>query len=128
VLKTNRLLGWIWGGGVVLLLALAPWAPRLFGALPRCGLKLLFGIPCPACGSSRAALALARLDVAEAFAISPLAALAWILFLAGGLAALALAALGRRVPEPPRRLPAWSWWALGLAVLANWVYLMAHGR
>ena len=128
MLDTNRLLGWIWGGGVLLFLALASWVPWLFEALPRCGLKALFGIPCPVCGSSRAALALVRQDFAEAFALSPLAALAWLLFLGCGLVAGALALVGRRVPEPPRRVPAWSWWGLGFVVLANWVYLMVHGR
>ena len=44
-------------------------------ALPftTCILRLSLGLPCPACGLTRAALALARLDLAEATFFHPLA-------------------------------------------------------
>jgi hypothetical protein len=46
------------------LLALVPY--------PTCIVRLAFGVPCPACGLTRAALALARFDVAAALRFHPL--------------------------------------------------------
>lgn len=48
------------------LLALIPY--------PTCLVRLALGIPCPACGLTRAALALAHLDLAAAQRFHPLAA------------------------------------------------------
>lgn len=60
---------------------LRPAAPVLvIGALlalipyPTCIVRLALGIPCPACGLTRAGLALARGDLAEAQRFHPLAA------------------------------------------------------
>lgn len=47
------------------LLALVP--------LPTCLVRLAVGLPCPACGLTRAALALAHLDIARAQRFHPLA-------------------------------------------------------
>ncbi len=107
------------------LVLLAPLAPLLVGGLWSCPFKTLTGIPCPLCGTTRAALALGRLDVAEAFLRYPLPALAWTLFLAGGVAAGWLA--WRRQPLPKVRLPAWAWWTILAAVAANWAYGIATG-
>lgn len=49
---------------IAALLALVPF--------PTCILRLTFGIPCPACGLTRAALAAARLDLAAAQRFHPL--------------------------------------------------------
>ncbi len=108
-------------------MALAPLAPALAARLPACPVKALAGWPCPACGSTRAALELARLDLAAAFAWNPLAAAGWLLLVGGGLAA-ALASFGGRLPAEPRALPAAVRWGLGLALGANWLYLVWVGR
>jgi hypothetical protein len=109
------------------LVALSPLAPRLAAALPACLFKRLTGLPCPTCGATRAALALARFDFGAAFAVSPLAAAGWSLLVAGGLAA-GLASLARvELPEPPNDLPRLLRWALLAAVLANWAYLIRTG-
>ena len=39
---------------------------------PTCLLRLAFGVPCPACGLTRAAIAAARLDLGAAEALHPL--------------------------------------------------------
>jgi hypothetical protein len=109
------------------LVLLSPFGGVFAGALPACPLKTFTGLPCPSCGATRTALALARLDVPAAFAVSPLATLGWIFVIAGGLAAGAAALAGRAVPELPRRIP-WPWrLAAGALVVANWVYLVWHG-
>lgn len=130
-MPAGRQLGLLWGGVAAALVALSPLAPRLAAGLsavlPVCPLKLLAGIPCAACGSTRAALALARLDVVAAFAVSPLAALAWCLLVAGGLAAGGAALAGRELPEPPVWLAPRVRWALIAALLANWAYLIWSG-
>lgn len=84
------------------------------------------GLPCPACGTTRAALALARLDFFEAFLSYPLPALVWTLFLLGGLAA-GWRAWSRRPLPRIRRLPGWGKAAIVGAVLLNWAYSIATG-
>lgn len=124
-------LGYLWGVAAVSAAALAPLAPRLarlyFPAWPRCPVKLLAGIPCPACGSARATLALGRLDLARAFAANPLFTASVLAFVLGGLAALALAISGRGVPEP-RGLSVPARAAVVLAFAANWCWLLLDGR
>jgi hypothetical protein len=106
--------------------AAAPLAPALAQGMPACPFRELLGVPCLTCGSTRAFLALARFDVGAAFSWNPLAAVAGILLVAGGLAALGAALAGRGV-ETPRPTPALRA-ALALALAANWVFLVAASR
>jgi hypothetical protein len=126
----ERQLGFLWGAVAVALVALSPLAPRFARAAPACPVKTFAGIPCPGCGTTRAALALADLDLAAAFAVSPLAAAAWCGLILGGFAAGALAFSGRGVPALPKPTAAGDWAfriAVVGAVAANWVYLVLHG-
>ena len=129
-MSPRRQLGLLWGGVAAALVALSPLASRLGGLLPPCPLKTFTGVPCPGCGTTRAALALGRLDVLGAFAVSPLAAAAWVLLVGGGLAAGALALAGREPPAPPR-LTGGGERAFRIAVVgalvANWIYLIYTG-
>jgi hypothetical protein len=84
------------------------------------------GIPCLTCGSTRALLALARLEVGAAFSWNPLAAATGIFLVLGGLVAFG-AALSERGVESPRPTPALRA-ALFVAVAANWIFLVAAGR
>lgn len=124
-------LGLLWGAAAVSVAALAPFTPRLLRLFVpvwlRCPLKAAAGIPCPACGSGRATLALARLDLPAAFACNPLFTAAALAFLAGGLVALVLALAGRGVREP-RALSVPLRVALILALAANWGWLLLDGR
>jgi Protein of unknown function (DUF2752) len=126
-MSPGRQLGLIWGGVATALVAAAPVGSRLAGALPGCPFKSLVGIPCPACGSTRAALALAHFDLGGAFAVSPLAAAAWIALVAGGLVAGVAALAGVGVPEAPPRLPGWLRASVVAALLVNWAYLIWSG-
>lgn len=126
----GRQLGFLWGAVAVALVALSPLAPRFAGAAPSCPVKIFAGFPCPGCGTTRAALALADFDFAAAFAVSPLAAAAWCGLILGGFAAGALALSGRGVPPWPQPTGARDWafrFAVVGAVAANWVYLVLHG-
>ena len=114
--------------GAVAAAMLAPWTPVLARLAPACVLHTLTGLPCPACGATRAVLALARLDPVAAFAFNPLMALG----LGGGfiVAAVALPWVAARGPVPivlggglsPRGR------ALAGCVLAvHWAWLVARG-
>lgn len=120
----GRQLGLIWGAVAAILVALSPWAPELAAGLPGCPLFLLTGIPCPSCGTTRAALALARFDPLAALALNPLAAAGWIALVAGGLVAGAAALGGCGVDEPSGRLPLGWRLAMVLAALANWAWVI----
>jgi hypothetical protein len=118
--------GALWALSTLALVSAAAFV-SLSGVLPPpCLFKAWTGLPCAACGGTRAALALLRLDVREALRLNPLAALALPAFVIFGLAAGALTLLGRRLPEirPPLAVRALAL----LALAGNWVYLVAAGR
>lgn len=122
-----RQLGLLWGTVAVALVLLASGAEQLAQNLPHCTFKALLGIPCPTCGVTRAALALARLDVASALRVNPLATLFWLALVPGGLVA-GVSTLAGRPPKEPR----WDWrpverLGLVLLIVANWAYLVARG-
>lgn len=123
-MPAGRQLGLLWGGVAAALALLAPLAGRIAGSLPACPFRTLTGVPCPACGSGGAALALARFDVAGAFAASPLAAAAWIALVGGGLLAGFAALRGFGVPEAPARLPFAARALVVVVVLANWAFVL----
>jgi len=107
--------------------ALAPFLPWLASFVPGCPLHALTGVPCPGCGTTRAALALARGDVPAAFGWNPLAAAA---FLFGGAACLVAplwVASGRALPSLAPALPRRGRIALVAAVGANWAWLVVRG-
>ncbi len=94
-----------------------------------CAFKAFTGLPCPTCGSTRAAAHLARLDLAGALALNPLATAAAAALVAWGLLDLVLMARGRALglevsPPVARVLRV----AAVAALLANWAYLVAAGR
>ena len=97
--------------------------------LPLCYVKALTGLPCPTCGSARAAGRLFDLDLPGAFAMNPLATLAALAIAAWALGDLVL--LPRRrvlgIEVAPRAAAALR---IGIVVAAvlNWAYLLAAGR
>jgi hypothetical protein len=127
VRANDRALGLYWGAAAAASVALSPLAVRAAELAPPCLFRSVTGLPCPTCGSTRAILALARLDLAGAVALNPLAAAAALVFLAGGLLA-AVAALAGRPLREPQRYPTAARLALLAAVAANWVWVLVAAR
>lgn len=123
----RRQIALLWGGVAVLFLALSPWASKLAGGLWGCTFKSLTGFACPTCGTTRAALALARFDFQTAITHYPLPTLGWVVFLGGGLVVGFMALAGRTPPAIPTRLPAWTRVTVAAALLLNWAYSIATG-
>ncbi len=124
----ERQIGLLWGVVALALLLLVPLVPALAtGGLPPCFFRRLTGVPCPTCGGTRAAIALAHGDLAGALAVNPLVTLGLGLLVVGGLldGALALAGGGVRIPA---RLTGWLRAVLVLLLAANWFWLIADGR
>jgi len=117
----------MWFASSAGLVLLSPWAHALAERLPACFVKELTGLPCPTCGGTRAALALAGLDVPGALRWNPLVAAGLVLFVAGGVVAGVLA-LTDRLPREPVRMPLWLRAAVVMAVVGSWVWLVADGR
>ncbi len=126
-LAPGRQLGLLWGAVAVGLLALSPAAPQLTQGLPACPLKSLSGLPCAACGSTRAALALVRGEVKEALVVNPLATVAWLGLVVVGLVAGVAALVGRPLSEPRWVLPTTARLGLLGILVANWLYLIWAG-
>ncbi len=91
------------------------WALSFFW---RCPIQLVFGIPCPGCGMTRAAFALLRLDFAKAFYWHPM-----IYPLAIGLAGAMFVYLKEENPIRRRNSFWWSqklWYTLAGCMVLVW--------
>lgn len=113
--------------GALSALALVPFLPLLAPLVPGCPFHALTGVPCPGCGTTRAALALARGDVPAAFGWNPLAAAAFLIGGAVCLLAPLWVASGRALPALAPELPRRARVALVAALGANWAWLLARG-
>lgn len=123
----SRNVAYLWGGVVLALVALAPWAEALSAGLWPCTFKSLTGYACPTCGTTRAALLLARFDVVTALTHYPLPAVGWIGFVLGGLYSLGATLAGKTPPPVPTSLPGWARATVVAAIGLNWAYLIATG-
>lgn len=121
------ILGGIWAGASLAAVTARSWLPAVAAFLPVCPLHAWLGVPCMACGSTRAALHLAGGDFAAAFLANPLAATVLAIGWVGGLLALPWLALGWRAPSLPTQLPRPARVALAATLLANWCFLVARG-
>jgi hypothetical protein len=93
-----------------------------------CAFKAFTGLPCASCGATRALARLARLDVAGAVHVNPLAVVSYVGLVLAGLVDLVLFLRGRRL----RLDTAQGEWrfilAVGaLAVILNWLYMIHVG-
>ncbi len=94
-----------------------------------CVFRAVTGFPCMTCGTTRALARLARLDLAGALAMNPLATLGTLALLPWAAADLLLLSRGRALSLElsPAAARAVRIGAVA-AVLANWAWLVAAGR
>ena len=119
-----------WPGMVSLCFALIAFGGVLalayISGIVICPLKRLTGLPCPTCGSTRAVVCALRGDFTGAFAFQPL--VMTVIVAAGPVALLAwLSPRMKRLLAVVVRHPL-TWVVGGLAVVANWVYVIMHGN
>ena len=123
--REERQLAVLWAVLAAAAVALRPLWLAVAPGLPGCAFRAITGIPCPTCGTTHAAVALLQGHLLAALAANPLAALAGIGFVAGGLAAPVWAAAGWKVPVLPSPLPLRVRLAAVLVALAGWAYVIA---
>lgn len=122
--RTQRQLAILWSAAAISALILRPVWIAIAPHLRPCTFRHLTGIPCPTCGTTRAALALLNFDLASALAVNPLATMVGVVFIVGG--ALAMVWVLLRAPAlswPYRWSRAWTAAVVGV-VLINWTYLI----
>lgn len=96
---------------------------------PLCLFKAATGLPCFTCGGTRAMARLVSGDLLGAFRMNPLVTLATLALPPWALADLALLTRGRALGlELPKKVSGLLVTVAVLALLANWVYLVAMGR
>lgn len=100
-------------------------AAHLYGIV-LCPLKRFTGVPCPSCGSTRAAFLLLHGDVAAAFAMQPLFTILALAALPAAAAAV-LSARFRRAATVVAAKPLF-WTAAAALVAANWIYAIGNGN
>lgn len=117
-------------GGIALAAGLAVGLLRLdkLGVM-LCTLKATTGLPCPTCGGTRALGLLYHVDLASALAMNPLVTLGVLALVPWALVDLWLLRRGRALELnlSPRGSVLFGT-AAGLALLVNWIYLIAVGR
>ncbi len=119
-------MAWLWGVTAVCSLLLRPFWLALAPLVPRCPFRTITGIPCPTCGTTRAAVALLDGQLAQALALNPLSTLAAVGFLAGGLIAPVWAAVKLPVPEVPTPLPRWARLGIVALLLVGWAWVIVR--
>ncbi|MGZ8940890.1 MAG: DUF2752 domain-containing protein [Limisphaerales bacterium] len=83
-----------------------------YGLAWKCPAIVLFGLPCPSCGMTRAFAALAEFDVWAALKFNPL--------IIAGLFALPLLGFSEHVPAWAKRH---GWTIFATLVILNWLYV-----
>ena len=124
--KEERQLALLWLAAALSSLALRPLWLTLAPKLRPCVFRSLTGIPCPTCGTTRAAMAFLDGDLGAAFFANPLAALAGVVFVVGGIAAGVWAFARWPVPRMEKPLPLGARLAALGIILVNWAYLITR--
>ena len=126
VSNEERQLAYLWLAAVVSSLALRPIWLAVAPHLHSCVFKSIFDLPCPTCGTTRAATAFLHGDILASFAANPLAALSGVVFVVGGVVAGVWAMAGWPLPHCKLSMPVWMrFLAIGV-IAANWIYLIGR--
>jgi hypothetical protein len=89
-----------------------------------CVFRSLTGVPCPTCGTTRAATAFLDGNLIAAFTANPLAATAGLLFVVGAPLAALWAIARWPVPVMPTPVPRWMRFGAVALIAANWIYII----
>lgn len=116
-----------WVPPALIVLGLAAWGFfRLGLTTPACLFRKLTGVPCLGCGGTRCVRSLAGLDIAAAFAYSPLVTMLAVVAFAWAawslVARLRGDSLRVRLATDARGARQLRW-ALGIALLLHWAWL-----
>ena len=103
------------------------WLPALAALGPDCPFHAITGVPCLACGTTRAALLRAQGDPLGALLMNPLAAVVLAAAWSGGFIAPLWLASGLRLPRVPNALPVAARVAVVVLLAANWCFLIVRG-
>ena len=125
ITREERQLALLWLVAAASAVALKPLWVALAPHLRPCIFHSLTGVPCPTCGTTRAATAFLDGNILAALAANPLAALAGLLFVAGAPLAALWAVARWPVPVLPTPLPLWSRVAAVALIVANWLYVIS---
>jgi hypothetical protein len=118
-------LAFMWLVAAVSAVALRPVWLALAPFFRPCVFRSLTGIPCPTCGTTRAATAFLDGDLITAFAANPLATTGGLLFVVGAPLAVIWALARWPLPVLPTPLPSWVRIGVILLIAANWFYIIA---
>jgi len=120
----DRQLVLLWLVAAVSAILLRPLWLAIAPALRPCVFRAWTGVPCPSCGTTRAAVAFLGGHLPEAFALNPLAAAVGFAFVAGAPLAVLWVFSGLPVPSLSGQMRPWVRWAVVAAICGNWVYLI----
>jgi len=123
--KEERQLAFLWLAAAVSALALKPLWLAVTPLLRPCVFRSLTGIPCPTCGTTRAATAFLDGNLLAAFTANPLAAVVGLLFVVGAPLATLWAVARWPVPKLPAPLPMWVRLGAVGTLFVNWLYVIS---
>ena len=122
--REERQLAYLWLAAAASALALRPLWLAVAPLLRPCIFRSLTGVPCPSCGTTRAAMAFLDGDLISAFAANPLAAAAGLLFVVGAPLAALWSIARWPVPVLPTPLPGWMRIGAVALIAGNWLYVI----
>ena len=123
--KEERQLALLWLAAAISALALRPLWLAIAPLLRPCVFRSLTGLPCPTCGTTRAAAVFLDGHIITALAANPLAAAAGLLFVIGAPVATIWAIARWPVPRLPTPLPRWMRIGAVLLLIVNWLYVIS---
>jgi len=112
-------------GAIAIIALCAVWLLPVLSIAPSCAFKMLTGIPCPTCGSTRSVVHLANGDIFAAFMMNPLMTASFlisILFFLYGIIALLLNLPRSKFLLTKKEGAAARFCAVALLIV-QWVYL-----
>jgi hypothetical protein len=123
--REERQLAYLWLAAAASAVSLRPLWLTIAPLLRPCIFRSLTGVPCPSCGTTRAAMAFLDGDIVAALAANPLAAVSGLIFVIGAPLAVLWAAARWPVPVLATPVPGWARVGAVALVAANWLYVIS---